>query len=79
MLDTSLFFVILGTAFYAIGFVPYVYHIFYGRVVPHPFSWTVWCILSGINTLVLFSTDGVDSTLITPIFRTLALSLGAVL
>ena len=49
----SLFFVILGTLIYLVGFLPYIYHVFHGRVVPHPFSWTIWCILSGINTYVL--------------------------
>lgn len=79
MIDISLFFVILGTAFYTIGFVPYIYHTFHGRVVPHPFSWTIWCILSGINTLVLLSRSGVDVTLITPVMRTFALLVGSII
>jgi hypothetical protein len=69
----SLIFVILGTLFYIVGIVPYIYHTFHGRVVPHPFSYTIWAILVGINTLVLFSSESVHTTLITPIVRTGAL------
>lgn len=63
--------------FYLVGFVPYIYHAFHGRVVPHPFSWTIWCILSGINTWILLDLYGMSSTLITPMVRTLALVVGS--
>lgn len=74
----SLFFVILGTLIYLVGFLPYIYHVFHGRVVPHPFSWTIWCILSGINTYVLLWAGVVEMTLLTPFVRTLALFIGAI-
>ncbi len=75
MQDFSLFFVILGTLLYLIGFIPYMYHVFHGRVVPHPFSWTIWAILSAISTYALMSSDGVTDSLFTPVIRTIALSL----
>jgi hypothetical protein len=75
----SLFFVILGTLIYIAGIVPYIYHTLHGRVVPHPFSYTIWAILVGINTFVLFSSGVVDITLMTPIVRTFALISCAVL
>jgi hypothetical protein len=79
MSDFSLFFVILGTFFYLLGFIPYIYHIFYSRVVPHPFSWTIWCILSGVNTIALMGSTGIEPTSITPLVRTIALSIGAII
>ena len=72
-MTTPLFFVILGTLIYLIGFLPYVYHVFHGRVVPHPFSWTIWCILSGINTYILVESGVTEMTLLTPLVRTTAL------
>lgn len=52
-----------------------MYHVFHGRVVPHPFSWTIWAILSAISTYALMSSDGVTDSLFTPVIRTIALSL----
>ncbi len=78
MFDLSIFFVILGTIFYLVWFIPYVYHIFHGRVVPHPFSWTIWCILSWVNIYALIGSGIVDMTLLTPLVRTVALSIGAI-
>lgn len=49
------FFITLSILFYLIGIIPYMYHIFHGRVVPHAFSWTVWTILSAVNTAGLIS------------------------
>ncbi|MBC7498054.1 hypothetical protein H7170_00255 [Candidatus Gracilibacteria bacterium] len=79
MHDFSLIFVLISACIYLIGFIPYVYHIFHGRVVPHPFSWTIWCILSAISTYALFSADGATSSLIAPVIRTIALSIGGVI
>ena len=78
-MTTPLFFVILGTLIYLIGFLPYVYHVFHGRVVPHPFSWTIWCILSGINTYILVESGVTEMTLLTPLVRTTALFAWAII
>ncbi len=75
----SLLFVTLGTLIYLIGFLPYIYHVFHGRVVPHPFSWTIWCILSVINTYVLLWTGIIEMTLLTPLVRTIALLIWAII
>lgn len=69
----TIFFSTLSILFYLIGIVPYIYHIFHGRVVPHPFSWTVWAILAVINTLGLISHAGMNYLTISPIIATVAL------
>lgn len=79
MTSFQIFFAILGAILYLVWFVPYVYHIFHGRVVPHAFSWTIWAILSGINTYLLITTNVVDMSSVTPIIRTIALCIGAVI
>ncbi len=53
MHDFSLLFIILSIVIYLIGFLPYIYRVFHGRVVPHPFTWTIGAILVSINTLQL--------------------------
>lgn len=78
-MNFSLFFVILSIIFYLLGIIPYLYHTFHGRVVPHAFSWTVWAILSAINTLVLISHTGLNSLSISPIIGTLSLCIGAII
>jgi hypothetical protein len=79
MNNYQIFFAILGAVLYLVGFVPYVYHIFHGRVVPHAFSWTVWTILWGINTYILIGWGMLDVSSVTPIVRTISLSIGAVI
>ncbi len=66
----TIFFIILSILFYLLGAIPYFYHIFHGRVVPHPFSWTVWAILAAINTAWLISHTGLNYLSITPIIGT---------
>ena len=70
MITTALFFACLGAILYLIGFVPYIYHAFRGKVVPHPFTWTVGFMLSAINTYGLFLSDGFTDTLIPTVVRT---------
>lgn len=78
MNNYQLFFAILGAVLYLIGFVPYIYHVFHGRVVPHAFSWTVWAILSGINTYILVLQSWLDSSIISPTIRTSCLCIGSI-
>lgn len=54
----QIFLSFLGAFLYLVGFVPYMYHVFRGRVIPHAFSWTIWAILSSINTYALFMSTG---------------------
>lgn len=75
----SLMFLILATIFYLIGAIPYAYHIFHGRVVPHPFSWTVWFLFSVVNGYIIFDGYGYSFLMILMIVRSLALGTGAVL
>lgn len=44
---------ITSALIYLVGFIPYIYHAFHGKVLPHPFSWTIWATISGINTLAI--------------------------
>lgn len=76
MLTWALFFSILGALLYLVWFIPYIYHAFHGRVVPHPFSWTVWAILSTINTYALYLDSGMTETLLPTIVRSIALIIG---
>ncbi len=75
----TIFFIILSILFYLFGAIPYFYHIFHGRVVPHPFSWTVWAILASINTVGLISHTGLNYLSISPIIWALALCFWAVI
>ena len=50
-------FAILSAVLYLAGFLPYIYQTFRGRVVPHAFSWTVWAIISAINTYSLLRVE----------------------
>lgn len=77
-METSSLFAILSLALYLIGFIPYVYHTFHGRVIPHPFSWTTWCIFWWINAYILLSASWMNWTLAPMLVRTSALLLGAI-
>lgn len=72
-------FITLSILFYLIGILPYMYHIFYGRVVPHAFSWTVWAILAAVNTVGLISHTGINYLTISPLIATSALCFWAVI
>lgn len=79
MNNYQIFFAILGAVLYLVGFVPYIYHVFHGRVVPHAFSFSIGAILSGINTYILISSSGLDASTLTPIVRTIAATIGGVI
>lgn len=72
-------FITLSILFYLIGIIPYLYHTFHGRVIPHPFSWTVWAILAFVNTLALFYQVGFDFLLLAPAISSIALCFWAVI
>ncbi len=74
----TFFLAILSALLYLVGFIPYIYHTFRGRVVPHAFSWTVWAILSAINTYSLIGAEGWDISVLSPMVRTSALLFGAI-
>lgn len=71
-------FIVLSILVYLIGTIPYLYHIFHGRVVPHAFSWTVWTVLSTINTVWLVSHTGLTYLSIAPIISTIVLFFWAI-
>lgn len=75
----STFFIILSSLFYLIGIVPYFYHVFHGRVVPHPFSWTIWFLFAATSGYFVFLTEGFSYSLIPVIIRTTALLIGTLL
>lgn len=78
-MNSSTIFIILSILVYLVGFIPYIYHVFYGRVVPHPFTWTIGVILVSINTIQLWSTEGLSIALISPLMRIVALTIGVTL
>lgn len=77
-METAFLFAILASLFYLAGFIPYLYHTFRGRVVPHAFSWTVWAILSAINTYALYRLEGMTESMIPTLTRTGCLMIGAI-
>jgi hypothetical protein len=76
-MDISLIFAITSALIYLTGFVPYIYHVYHGRVRPHPFSWTVWAIVSIVNTIALLGSIESVSSIISPMIRTTCLMIGA--
>ncbi len=78
-MNSILIFSSIATIIYLIGFIPYVYHIFHGRVVPHPFSWTIWCLFSLANLSILFTTDGLSLSIIPVLIRSVALLFWAII
>ena len=75
-MNSSTVFIILSILVYLVGFIPYIYHVFHGRVVPHPFTWTIGAILVAINTIQLWTTEGISMALISPLMRIIALTIG---
>lgn len=61
---------------YYLGFIPYIYHVFHGRVVPHPFSWTIWFIFSVTNLFIIIETTGIHASFYSLLARTVALLIG---
>lgn len=72
----SAIFASLSVFLYFIGFIPYIYHVFHGRVVPHPFSWTIWFIFSATNCAILLTVNGFSWSLASLVMRTGALLIG---
>ncbi len=72
-------FILASVAIYLLGVIPYFYHIFHGRVVPHAFSWTVWTILATINTIGLITHIGLGFSIIMPIVGTLTVTFWAII
>ncbi len=52
-MEKELFFALISIFFYIIWTVPYFRDVLRWRTLPHPFSYFVWFILTGFNTLVL--------------------------
>lgn len=75
----SAFFIILSSLFYLVGIIPYFYHVFHGRVVPHPFSWTIWFLFAATSGYFVFLTEGFSYSLIPVVIRTTALLIGSFL
>lgn len=61
---------------YFLGFIPYIYHVFHGRVLPHPFTWTIWFIFSVTNLYILIETTGLNPSFYSLFARTIALLIG---
>ena len=78
-MEISLIFALISAIIYLSGFIPYIYHVYHGRVVPHPFSWSVWAIVSSINTLALIGNTDTYFSLLSPLVRTSCLIIGGVI
>jgi hypothetical protein len=78
-MSLTIVFIVLSIFFYLLWAIPYLYHIFHGKVVPHPFSWTVWAILSAVNTLGLIQNIGISYISISPIVSTWVLCFWAII
>lgn len=53
-MEKELLFSLISTAIYLIGILPYWRDVVIGRTFPHPFTTSVWAIIVGFNTYVLF-------------------------
>lgn len=54
-MEREVIFWIISTVLFIICSIPFLLDVRRGRTVPHPFSWFVWLVMTGFNTLVLFS------------------------
>lgn len=77
--EFQIIFAITSIIIYFYGFIPYIYHVYHGRVCPHPFSWTVLIILSVINTFWFIATSGIDLSSSLLVIRTGCLCIWAVI
>lgn len=68
-------FALLATLIYLIGMIPYLRHAYYGRVVPHPFSWTIWAMFALTSGYILYEQDGATFALIPFLVRSIILVL----
>ncbi len=71
--------VIIASGVYLIWFIPYIYHVFHGRVVPHPFSWSVWLLFSVQSGYFVYISQWFSYALIPVVVRTIALCIGSFL
>lgn len=78
-MNLSYIFITVAILFYFIGTIPYFYHIFRANVVPHPFSWTVWCIFSLMNGYILYQNYGLSILHILVGLRTITLCVWAII
>ena len=78
MIYTSIL-ISLSITLYLIGFIPYVYHVFHGRVIPHPFSWTIWALFALTNGYFLIESGWSLFTSIPVFIRAFCLLIGAIL
>ena len=74
----SIIYITIAIVLYLIGYIPYIYHVFHGRVVPHPFSYTVWCLFVINSGYILFTDSVWTYPLIMVIVRALALGLASI-
>ena len=77
-MSQSVIFASLSVFLYCIGFIPYIYHVFHGRVVPHPFSWTIWLIFALGNAYILYDLSGWTWSLWSLSMRCIALTIGMI-
>jgi hypothetical protein len=75
-MSQGILFASISIFLYYLGFIPYIYHVFHGRVVPHPFSWTIWFIFSATNLFILIETTGIQASFYSLLARTIALLIG---
>lgn len=75
-MSQSLIFASISVFLYFIGFIPYIYHVFHGRVIPHPFSWSIWFLFAATNCYILFEINGLTWSLGSLVLRTFALIIG---
>lgn len=73
-MSQSAIFASISIFLYYLGFIPYIYHVFHGRVVPHPFSWSIWFIFSVTNLYILIVTTGIEASFYSLLARTFALA-----
>jgi hypothetical protein len=75
-MKSEIIFASISVFLYFLGFIPYIYHVFHGRVVPHPFTWSIWFIFSVTNLYILLVTLGIEASFYTLLARTIALFIG---
>ncbi len=78
-MNFSLFFIITASVLYLIWFIPYIYHVFHGRVVPHPFSWTVWFLFALQSGYLIVLLEGFSYSMIPILIRSSALFIWSIL
>ncbi len=70
-------FALLATIIYLIGMIPYLWHAYHGRVVPHPYSWSIWSIFALTSGYILYDQWWLTIALVPFLVRSIALMIGA--